>query len=264
MSENGFKSPTVTAIVLTFNNADSIAECIKSISWADEVLVYDSGSSDETASIVTGLGAQVVVDSSWSGFGKQRQKAQAYAKGEWLLWVDSDELVSDPLKKSIQAALSVGDKRLVFSVNRLSDFFGRFIRHSGWYPDRIVRVYARDYYQYNDSVVHEKVDCPNSLVRPLDGDLLHYTSNSFRGYMSKSLRYADDWARQKYKQGRRVTVFGIVIRTFVAFIRKYVFKVGFLDGRHGFLLALQSSHYTFNKYFALWVLSQRSEKKPIK
>jgi (heptosyl)LPS beta-1,4-glucosyltransferase len=263
MSENGLKSPAVTAIVLTFNNADCIEECIKSISWADEVLVYDSGSSDETIAIVKGLGAQVVEDSCWSGFGKQRQKAQAYAKNEWLLWVDSDEVVSGSLKTSIQAALSTGDKRFAFSVNRLSDFFGRFIRHSGWYPDRIVRVYARDHYQYNNSAVHEKVDCPNSVVKPLNGDLLHYTSNSFRGYMSKSLRYADDWAKQKYNQGRRVTVFGIVIRTLVAFIRKYVFKMGFFDGKHGFLLAIQSSHYTFNKYFALWVLSQGSEKKSI-
>jgi (heptosyl)LPS beta-1,4-glucosyltransferase len=261
MSENGLENPYLTVIILTLNNSDTIAECIKSVSWADEVLVYDSGSSDNTASIASELGARVVMDSSWSGFGQQRQKAQTHAKGEWLLWIDSDEIVSDELKASIQLVLTNKDKKIAYSVNRVSDFFGRFIRHSGWYPDRIVRLYAREHYHYNDVLVHEKVDCPTEVVKPLQGDLLHYTSNSFWGYMSKSLRYADDWAKQKYEKGRRVTVFGIVIRTMIAFIRKYIIKRGFLDGRHGFLLALQSSHYTFNKYFALWVLNQRSAEK---
>ncbi len=261
MLENDLDKPSLTVIILSLNNADSIQACIDSVGWAQEVLVYDSGSSDGTVSIARNLGANVVTDTDWSGFGKQRQKAQAHACSEWLLWIDSDEVVSESLKVSIQQCLVRANTEYAYSVNRVTDFFGRFIRHSGWHPDRIVRLYAKDTYQYNDAIVHEKVDCPNHAVRPIKGDLFHYTSPSFSAYMSKSLRYAEDWAKQKYDAGKRVTLLGIVVRTKFAFVRKYILKKGFLDGRHGFLLAMQSSHYTFNKYFALWILLQKQARK---
>ncbi|MGH1486218.1 MAG: glycosyltransferase family 2 protein [Cellvibrionaceae bacterium] len=254
MSDKHLGNSRLTVIILTLNNADTIAECINSVDWADEILVYDSGSSDDTQSIAEKLGVTFIVDLDWSGFGVQRQKAQKHAKGEWLLWIDSDEVVTPELKKNIQQNLVKADDKQAFSMNRVTDFFGRFIRHSGWHPDRIVRLYARDSYQYDAATVHEKVSCPGDRVTSLEGDLLHYTSNSFWIYMSKSLRYADDWAKQKYSKGKKVTVVGIIMRSKFAFFRKYILKKGFLDGKHGFLLAVQSSHYTFNKYFALWVL----------
>ena len=259
MSENSLDKVKLTVIILTLNNADTIKSCIESVAWADEILVYDSGSSDETPGIAKSLGVTFITDLEWSGFGVQRQKAQQHAKGEWLLWLDSDEEISLALKESVKNCLISTHKEQAFSVNRATDFFGRSIRHSGWYPDRVVRLYAKTHYQYNNATVHEKVDCPSQFVTQLHGDLLHYTSNSFFSYMSKSLRYADDWAKQKYTKGRRVTLIGIALRTKFAFLRKYIFKKGFLDGRHGFLLAMQSSHYTFNKYFALWVLSEKEE-----
>ena len=257
MLENGLEKKRLTAIILTLNNADTIRNCIESVAWADEVLVYDSGSSDEAQGIVNSLGARLIVDSEWLGFGLQRQKAQKNAEGQWVLWVDSDEVVSPTLKENIQSCLPSASQKQLFSVNRTSDFFGRFIRHSGWHPDRVIRLYSRTNYQYNDAPVHEQVDCSNQFVTPLVGDLLHYTSNSFFTYMSKSLRYADVWAKEKYSQGGKVSVLGIILRTKFAFFRKFFLQKGFLDGKHGLLLAIQSSHYTFNKYFALWALCQK-------
>lgn len=252
-------SPSISAIILSMNNADTISACINSVAWANEVLLYDSGSTDGTQAIAESLGAKVIVDLVWSGFGLQRQKAQACATGDWLLWVDSDEQVTPELKQSIQHALASAEAKTAFSCNRLSEFFGRFIRHSGWRPDRIVRLYARDHYSYNEAPVHEKVNCPTEQVQTLEGDLLHYTSPTFSVYMSKSLRYANDWATERYAAGRRVSVAGIIVRTKIAFLKKYFLKCGFLDGRHGLLLAVQSSHYTFNKYFALWTLAQQNK-----
>jgi (heptosyl)LPS beta-1,4-glucosyltransferase len=259
MSDNSLDKLQLTVIILTLNNADTIKNCIESVAWADEVLVYDSGSADETPNIAKALGVKFIGDLKWSGFGEQRQKAQKHAKGEWLLWIDSDEEVSLTLKQSIQNCFVSASKEQAFSINRATNFFGRFMRYSGWYPDRVVRLYARTHYQYNSAIVHEKVDCPSRHVTTLTGDILHYTSNSFLNYMSKSLRYTDDWANQKYRSGHKVTLLGIILRTKFAFVRKYIFKKGFLDGRHGFLLAMQSSHYTFNKYFALWVLVEKEE-----
>ncbi len=262
MPEVNLNRPALTAIILTLDNEDTIEACIRSVSWADEVIVYDSGSSDETIIISESLDARVVVDSEWLGFGAQRRKAQAFANGEWLMWVDSDEVMTESLREGVLQCLSATvDKKYAYSFNRVTDFFGRFIRHSGWYPDMVVRLYAKESYQYSDDIVHEKVNCPNNMIKAVDGDLLHYTSNSFSVYMSKSLRYANDWAHGKYKKGKEVTLFGIIVRTKFAFLRKYLLQKGFLDGRHGFLLAMQSSHYTFNKYFALWVLNQQSSKK---
>jgi len=251
------RTVSLTAIILTFNNERLLPACLESVQWADEIIIYDSGSTDNTHTIAGQYNATVIIDNEWSGFGVQRQKAQQQATSDWLLWVDSDEVVSVALRQSIECALVAPEAQNVYSINRLSDFFGKPIRHSGWYPDRIVRLHSREHYRYNDAIVHEKIDCPTASVLPLAGDLLHYTTDSFLGYMSKSLRYANDWAQASYAKGRRVSVLGITMRTLFAFVRKFIIKKGFLDGRHGFLLAMQSSHYTFNKYFALWSLQQK-------
>ena len=137
MSEAYPDSVNLTVIILTLNNADTIKPCIESVGWADEVLLYDSGSVDDTQSIAESLGARFIIDPDWSGFGVQRQKAQTHAKGKWLLWVDSDEVVSSRLKESIQKTLVQAESQQVFSINRLTDFFGRFI------PFPKIQIYSR-------------------------------------------------------------------------------------------------------------------------
>ncbi|SFM62071.1 glycosyltransferase family 2 protein [Marinobacter zhejiangensis] len=247
----------LSAVLITKNAGPDFRRCLESLAFADEIVILDSGSTDDTLAIAEEAGARVFTSEDWPGFGPQRQRAQEYALGEWVFWVDSDEVVTDELAQSIQAAVVSAPANMVFQLNRLSWFFGRFIRHSGWYPDRIVRLYRRAEYRYDDALVHEKVTCDGARVGSLEGDLLHYTATDFHDYMSKSVRYSDAWAEGRARKGKTATLGSAISHSVGAFLRKYLLQRGFLDGRHGFLLAVFTAHYVFNKYAALWIRSRR-------
>lgn len=247
----------LSAVLITRNAGPDFERCLKSLRFADEIVILDSGSTDETLEIAGHAGAKIHTSEDWPGFGPQRQRAQDYAQGEWVLWIDSDEVVTDELAQSIQAAIADAPANAVFQLNRLSWFFGRFIRHSGWYPDRIVRLHRRQEFRYDDALVHEKVACEGARVESLSGDLLHYTATNFAEYMGKSARYAADWAEGRARRGKKATLLSACSHSAGAFLRKYVLQCGFLDGRHGFLLAVTTAFYVFNKYAALWIKSRR-------
>ncbi len=246
--------PTLTVIILTKDESHNIVECMESVVWADEILVFDSGSSDNTLALAVEAGARVEEAPSWSGFGKQRQAAQERASSDWILMLDADERVTPELKASIEKAVARDERSIAYAVNRASYFFGRFIRHSGWYPDRILRLYHNSEYRYDDAEVHEQLVCSAKNVVNLSGDLLHYTCTDYQTFVAKSLRYANDWARERYRRGKRATLFSASSHAAGCFLRKYLLQRGFLDGRHGFLLAVLASYYVFNKYAALWTL----------
>lgn len=246
----------ISAVLITLNAGSDFSRCLASLTFADEVVVLDSGSTDNTLEIAEQFGARVFGSADWPGFGLQRQRAQILATGDWLFWIDADEVVSPELALSIKQAVATASAQDVFQVKRLSWFFGRFIRHSGWYPDTVVRLYRRDKYQYDDALVHEKVVCPGAKIKTLEGDLLHYTATDFRDYMTKSIRYADDWAEERLRRGKKASLATAFIHSAAAFLRKYVIQRRFLDGRHGFLLAVTTSFYVFNKYTALWIKSR--------
>lgn len=246
-------SVTISALIITKNAGPHFQQCLDSLSFADEVVVLDSGSTDDTLVVAEKSGARIFQSEDWPGFGPQRQRAQGYARGEWLLWIDADEVVTETLARSIREAVRSGPKETVFQVKRLSWFFGRFMHHSGWYPDKVVRLYRNSEYRYDNALVHEKVHCPGAKIETLDGDLLHYTATDFLDYMRKSIRYADDWAEQRARAGRKASLGSACLHGLGAFFRKLILKRGFLDGRHGFLLAVTSSYYVFNKYAALWI-----------
>ena len=253
--------PSLAAALITRNAGPRFERCLDSLRWVDEIVVLDSGSSDDTVEIARRAGARVTVREDWEGFGVQRRRAQSLVASDWILWVDSDEIVTDELRDAIQAVMARPDPELAYSVNRMSDFFGRFITTSGWYPDRVVRLHARDRYRYNDAVVHEALECPRQCVRRLPGHLLHYTTDDVDAYLGKSLDYARTWARERHEQGRRVGPLGVLGRTAACFLRKYVFQRGFMEGGHGLLLALQSSQYVFTKYFTLWALGREAGRR---
>lgn len=247
----------LSAVLITKNAGPEFAKCLKSLAFADEIVILDSGSTDETLAVAEQFGARTFQSDDWPGFGPQRQRAQSHAQGEWLFWIDTDEVVTPELASSIQHAIEQGREKQVFQVKRLSWFFGRFIRHSGWYPDKVVRLYRRDDYGYDDALVHEKVHFPGASVETLGGDLLHYTATNFPDYMAKSVRYAEDWAEGRARRGKKASLFSACTHSAGAFVRKYLLQRGFLDGRHGFLLAVTTAIYAFNKYAALWIKSRR-------
>lgn len=249
--------PRLSVVVLTRDEAANLPDCLGSARFADEIVVYDSGSRDRTHAIARELGARVVLDTDWQGFGVQRRRAQAAAQGAWILMLDADERITPELARSIQAAVARDDRSVAYEVSRLAWCFGRFIRHSGWYPDRVLRLYAAERARFDEALVHEKLDVGAGLrVERLEGDLLHFTYRDLRHYLVKSADYAAAWSDQRARSGERGSLLEGVIHGGACFIGMYLMRLGFLDGRAGFLLALVSTHSTFVKYADLWLRGQ--------
>lgn len=248
----------LAAVLIVKNEADHLEACLRTLSWVDELVVLDSGSDDTTLDIARRFTDKVVVNDDWQGFGIQRQRAEALVESDWILMIDADERVTDELRSSIREAVASGESA-VYRVARLSWCFGAFIRHSGWYPDHVARLYLRGRAGYDDALVHEKLRIPADLpIRDLSGDLLHYTYRDIRHYLEKSAHYAEAWAEQRATRGKRGGIGAGFLHGLGCFVRMYLLRAGFLDGRQGLLLALLSAHSTFAKYADLWVRTSTS------
>jgi len=251
---------TISVVLITKNEENQLKKCLQSVSWADEIIVLDSGSEDKTLEIAGSFDAQVFSNTDWPGFGKQRQIAQSHASCEWVFMIDADEIVTDGLAKEIRDVVSENNQHCAYKVPRLSWVFGRFIRHSGWYPDYVTRLYPRVKAGYDDALVHEKVIVDNNLkVMRLTSDLLHYTYRDLHHYLVKSAGYAKSWADQRQKTGKKSTLLQAFIHALGCFVKMYIVRSGFLDGRQGLLLAVLSAHSTFVKYADLWVRQHDSK-----
>ena len=251
---------TLAAIIITKNESAHLAQCLETLTWVDEVIVLDSGSTDSTIEIAHRFQARVEQASDWKGFGVQRQRAQALASSQWVLMIDADERVTPELQQSVQEFIQ--GPPAIGRVSRLSWCFGGFIRHAGWYPDPVDRLYPRELAHYDDSLVHEKLQNPKGLpVRMLHGDLLHFTYDSMRHYLTKSAHYAELWADSRKARRKTTSLTTAVLHGVGCFIRMYLLKAGFLDGRRGLLLALLSAHSTFVKYADLWLRSQSTRQE---
>ncbi|MGY5451313.1 glycosyltransferase family 2 protein [Agarivorans sp. MS3-6] len=243
---------SITAIIITKNEQDSLKDCLESLTWVDQIVVVDSGSSDGTVELAKHYTQDVFTNDNWPGFGKQKQLAQSYASSDWILAVDADERIDATLRDNIQKMLVNPPSNTVFNLNELTWVFGRFLKHSGWYY-RHIRLYPRQLTQYNDNLVHESVIVPEGCqVAELDGDILHYSYRNIEHYLVKSAGYAKAWADQREARGKRATLSQGVLHAIGCFAKMYILKRGFLDGKAGFLIALLSAHSTFVKYADLW------------
>ncbi len=250
----------LSVVMIAKNEAGLLPDCLASVRWADEIILLDSGSSDNTLDIARQCGVNVYQSSHWPGYGKQRQLAQHYASGDMILMIDADERVTPALRAAIEQVLeSPAQPHTVYNISRRNLFLGRYMRHSGWYPDRVLRLYPC-HYHYNDLQVHESLDTRDAQVVPLPGDLQHLTCRDFSTFQRKQLAYAEAWAHQRYQLGKRCGIFSVFSHTTGAFIKTLILRAGFLDGKQGWLLAMVTAQYTFNKYTALWALSQSTSK----
>ncbi|WP_447886634.1 glycosyltransferase family 2 protein [Serratia fonticola] len=252
---------SLSVVMIAKNEAELLSECLQSVAWADEIIVLDSGSSDGSVALAESLGAKVFTHTDWQGFGKQRQKAQSYATQDYVLMIDADERVTPELRHSIEQVLANADDNVVYSLGRRNLFLGRFMRHSGWYPDRVNRLYANQRYRYNDDLVHESLNTGGAKVVPLQGDLLHLTCRDFFAFQRKQLHYAEQWAIQRHQAGKHCGYLSILTHTLGAFCKTWLLRAGFLDGKQGLLLAVVNAQYTFNKYAALWALGRNYSEK---
>jgi (heptosyl)LPS beta-1,4-glucosyltransferase len=254
--------PTRLSVVMIAKNAaDLLPACLASVQWADEIVLLDSGSDDDTVELARSLGVNVHINTDWQGYGIQRQRAQALATGDYVLMIDTDERVTPELEKSLREALAAPEHGAVYSIARRNYFLGRFMRHSGWYPDRVMRLYERSRWQYNDNRVHESLECREAKVIELKGDLKHLTCRDFADFQRKQLAYATAWAQERHHNGKKTSLTGIFSHTVGAFLKTLVLRAGFLDGAQGWLLAVVNAQYTFNKYTELWALNRGFSKK---
>jgi len=245
----------LSVIIITRNEEANIADCLKSVDFADEVIVLDNASSDNTAQIARSLGASVHSTTDWPGFGPQKNRALALATGEWVLSIDADERVTPDLREEILGELTRADAANCFAIPRSSWFCGRFIQHSGWTPDYVDRLFKAGSAKFSDDLVHEKLLHVESVV-PLKNPLLHYSHRNFSDVLLKIDRYSTASAEQAYANGKQASVVGAVGHGFWAFIRTYFFKAGFLDGEHGVALAIANAEGSYYRHLKLWRLGQ--------
>jgi len=250
---------TVSAVLIVKDEALILAECLASLDWADEIIVLDGGSDDDSVAIAGNFTGKVFVEPDWQGFGAQRQRAQQHASGEWIFMIDADERVTPELQQEIQAAVADNQQQHLYLMPILPWCFGRFIRHSGWYPAHKIRLYPRLKARYGDDRIHEKLILNDGMQKHwLKGDLLHFTYRDMKHYLVKSASYADEWAQERQQQGQQASLFQAITHGAGCFIKMYLVKRGFLDGAQGLLLAALSAHSTFVKYADLWARGQRA------
>jgi glycosyltransferase involved in cell wall biosynthesis len=248
----------LSVIVITKNEAQHIARCLTSVAWADEIIVIDSGSSDQTVAICRQFTDQTFV-TDWPGFGPQKQGALEKAQHDWVLSIDADEEVSDALKNEIQAAMQQGDVH-GFEIPRLSSYCGRQIKHGGWWPDHVLRLFRRDAGRFSDDVVHERILISGN-IKQLRHPLLHEAFVDPDEVLRKMNSYSSLGAKKMFKQGRKASLGLAIAKGLWTFFRTYLIKAAILDGAEGLMLAISNAEGTYYKYLKLRALHHKPSPK---
>lgn len=241
--------PSLSVIIITKNEGLNIRACLESVAWADEIVVVDSGSDDDTVSIAREFTPHVYVR-DWPGFGAQKNRALDYATKEWVLSVDADERVTPGLREEIRAVLATNQAE-GYKIPRHSSFCGRFINHSGWRPDYVLRLFRRDKGRFSDALVHESVQFDGRIAK-LKQSLLHYSYRDFEDVLAKLNSYSSAAAKMAARKGKRGSLSQAIVHGVWAFIRTYFLRAGFLDGREGFMLAVMNAENSYYRYIKLW------------
>jgi glycosyltransferase involved in cell wall biosynthesis len=241
----------LSVIIITKNEEKNLPRCLEAVKFADEIVVYDSGSTDRTLAIAREFGCKTI-STQFAGFGAAKQAALDAATGEWVLSIDADEEVDAELRESVLRAIASGNHE-GYLLNRKSQFLGRWIMHSGWYPDRILRLFKREQARFTESKVHERVVVEGS-IGTVTGHILHYTDPTIAHYLGKLDRYTSYSADTMQKEGKAFHWWYLVLKPVAIWLKMYVLKLGFLDGGQGFVLAALSAFHVFCKYAKLWEL----------
>lgn len=255
----------LSIIVITKNEAVNIRECLQSVAFADQIVVLDSGSTDETVAVAKEMGAEVYQNSEWPGFGAQKNAALQYATGQWVLSIDADERIPPELAGVIRTTLLTA-KADTYAFARQTQFCGQWIKHCGWTPDHVIRLFKRGQAHFSPDAVHEKLvlSNPTAKVAVLAPAMLHYSYRTPDDYWNKLQRYSKEWAQQRYRQGQKTSMGRAALSGFVAFIKSYFFRLGFLDGAMGFAVCSLQSQSAFGKYFELYCLHHQNVEPPTK
>lgn len=246
----------LSAVIITFNEEKNIARCIASLKGiADEIIVLDSFSGDQTVSLAKHAGAHVI-QQSFEGYIEQKNRAISYARNDYVLCLDADEELSATLQQSI-----LREKQTFkfdgYTMNRCTYYCGRFIKHGTWYPDTKLRLFNRHKAKFAGTNPHDKVEFfSEGSLQKLKGDLLHYSYNSLEEHIYQNNRFSTISAEAYFKKGKKFTLLRLLFNPAWAFFNGYVLRLGFLDGIRGFIIAKNIAHLTFMKYYKLYALEK--------
>ncbi len=238
----------LSVVIITKNESLNIERCINSVLWADEIVVLDTGSNDNTIDIAKNLGAKVFSINSWNGFGLAKQEAVSFAKNSWIFSIDADEEVTTDLKLEVQKTLH-NPSRKIYKIRRKSFYLGKLIEHSGWNNDYPVRLFDKNYANFNSKKVHESVESSHP-IGTIESHLLHFTYNDINSHLKKMILYSD-LALDDYPN-KQISKFGVIFRGMYKFKQMYFLNLGFLDGKQGFILAMMSAISVMTKYLKFY------------
>ena len=239
----------LSAVIITKNEAHIIANTLQSLAGiTDNIVIVDNGSTDNTINICQQFNAHIIC-TDWKGYGETKNIGIDAAKYDWILGIDADEVIDEELKKAI-LQIDFSEEKNIFEMKFKNFFCNKWIRFGEWSGDKHIRLFNRKQVRWNNAAVHE------SLIFPVDtkkvslkkGSILHYTTNSFDEHVEKTIRYAKQNAEKYFKQGKKANIVKLYLSPFFTFIKYYIFKLGFLDGWYGFLIAKNTAWYTYLKY----------------
>jgi glycosyltransferase involved in cell wall biosynthesis len=246
--------PRVTVIIITLDEAEHIAAAIDSVSWADEVIVVDSGSADDTVAIARARGARTEMR-EWTGYVDQKNFATSLARNDWIFSLDADERVPPALATEIRALLTTDPPLGGYRAARVTYHLGRWVRTTDFYPDSQLRLYDRRRARWQGRYVHESVAVDGPTGR-LQNEIEHYSYRDLRDHIDRINRYTTLSARQMHESGWRGSALHLLVQPPAAFLRNYVLRRGFLDGTAGLTLSLVNSYAVFLKFAKLWELQR--------
>ena len=257
--------PSISAVIITFNETRNIRRCLESVKWADEIVVVDSGSTDDTLKTCEEYGCRVF-NHEWEGYARQKNFAISRATCDWILSLDADEEVTPELADEIKAAVSSEKPTDAYSIPRSSLFLGRWMRHGGWYPDRQLRLFKRGSGAFKVVALHERVEMHDRSARigSLGSPLLHYTYPTVRDFMRRADSYTDIEAAAAMNEGRapKRPVLALVTAFPLKFAETYFYKGGWRDGLHGFIAAVLMAARVFIRHVKVWEASKSVGDKP--
>jgi len=249
----------ITAVILTFNGEEHLDKTLASLDFCDRLLVVDSGSTDKTLEIAQKHGADILLR-DWEGTIPQFKFAFKHVDTPWIVTLDQDEHLSPELKTNITSALENPGEAAGFYCPRSSFYFNRFIRHGGWYPDYLLRVFRLDSVEIRGVLPHEEFH-PTGRTARLTGDIIHYPYRDLSEHMAKINNYTRTSAQELYKKGKRAGIAKALAHGFGKSFKQYVLKRGFLDGRAGLILAVHAFIYSFQKYARLAEMSEKNKNR---
>jgi glycosyltransferase involved in cell wall biosynthesis len=246
------KIPLSVAII-TKNEEENIRQCLQSVTFAEQIVIVDSGSTDATLRIAGEFGCEIYSE-AWRGFGPQKQLAIEKCRKPWILVLDADEWITTELEKEIVRVINDSGVNVAFEMPRLSSYCGQYIHHSGWRPDYVIRLCKNGYARFDDRVVHEKM-IVNGKVGRLSNKLMHKSYKDLHQVLLKLNRYSSDGAEELLIKGKTSSLLKAILHGMWSFFHTYVVRAGFLDGRMGFILAVFNGEITYYKYLKLMLMT---------